>query len=104
MSNAEIAKDLLLGKKSLTCSQTDYGLKFMMRSSTKRKDRKFFNTLYKYLTLGLSITERRKRIFKFDFPSDNSNFIMMEIRFPRSIDCRTAFSKYNSYKKLLSGE
>jgi len=102
MEENQLAKDLLTGRSSITYVKKNYSMKFMMRASTKKKDLYFFKTLFRYLTQKkYSSLYTCRKIYNFNFPSDESSFVMMEIKFDRTSPCTTADDRWESYKKLM---
>ncbi len=101
-SRAQIAKDLLEGRSLITYVKAGYSMKFMMRASKRKNDLRFFKTLFRYLTQKkFSSFNIYKKIYNFNFPSDVSNYIMMELRFDKTNLCSTAHERWKIYEELL---
>ena len=105
MSDAKIAKDLLLGKKMVEMKRigTSTVVKFFMRMGNVRKDKKYLSGLANYLTshlMGYNKNHTSWSIDVLDAPGEESDFVVMQISCVDMRDTDTIVNRFNEYAEV----
>jgi len=101
MSDAIIAKDLLLGKNSIIAKTYDSTtLILYMRMTNKRKDKIFLKKLIKHIAQGCTY---KVKYHILDMPEGDNDFIVANMEFSYISGFSKACEMWKAYKEIAFG-
>lgn len=103
MDDVQLAKDLLLGKKSVQLRRiaTSLAVKLFMKTTGKgRKDQKYLMNLGKYLSSNLSARDKTFRLHTLDAPGKNHDFLVLEIICTAECDANSIVNRFEEYEEV----